>query len=106
MRTVLKMPISQLPNGFFKERLVPMVDLPEESSVFIVAKPGGNNDWAAYIGWPKYEDLTSKQRENVYAAHYCRIGLDPDQVESNGDKLSEDEARILFPIWADKKYRR
>ena len=58
-------------------------------NVIAVAKEGGNNDWAAYI------DAVPGISHEIEAEH----------VMTNGDKLPEKVARILFPEFRDLAWR-
>ena len=58
-------------------------------NVIAVAKEGGNNDWAAYI------DTVPGISHELEAEH----------VMTNGDKLQQKVARILFPEFRDLAWR-
>lgn len=58
-------------------------------NVIAVAKEGGNNDWAAYI------DAVPGINHEVEAEH----------VMTNGEKLRENVARVLFPEFRDLEWR-
>ena len=58
-------------------------------NVLAVAKEGGNNDWAAYI------DAVPGINHQAEIEH----------VMTNGDKLQEDVARVLFPEFRDLAWR-
>jgi len=57
--------------------------------VLVVAKEGGCGDWAAYIG----------------AVPGVNHRAEWPEVASNGSKLSEEFARLLFPDFDDLSYR-
>lgn len=56
----------------------------DRMAIKIVAVIGWDNDWAAYYSLTNWSD---------------------DEVAENGDKLSEREARPLFPVCKDLRYR-
>ncbi len=58
-------------------------------NVIAVAKEGGNNDWAAYIG----------------AVPGINHEAEIEHVMRHGDKLPEDVARVLFPEFRDLTWR-
>ena len=61
------------------------------SDVLVVAKPGGFNDWAAYIG-----GVMGRNHDDEWKA-----------VEEYGNKLPEHIARAIFQSspWRDLDYR-
>jgi len=89
--------IADLPPGYFKEQLVKFVIDPKTTLVWVVAVAGdGLRDWSAYIGHPDIELVKDEYRENFepYKDSYLNT---PAGVRRVGDKLSEEEARALFP---------
>ncbi len=56
----------------------------DRMAIKIVAVIGWDNDWAAYYSLTNWSD---------------------DEVAENGDKLSEREARPLFPVCKSLRYR-
>jgi hypothetical protein len=95
--------IDDLPNGYSKEQLQKMVVNSSLTSVNVVAVKGYANDWSAYIGFPSIFNI--KDTSNNSYAYYCLEVHDPDGVARNGDKISEREARELFPEFEDLYYR-
>jgi hypothetical protein len=96
--------VSKLPDGYFKERLCDFVIDPEKTMVQVIAIVGMVRDFAVYIGWPRFDELKQSE-QNDDMAYYCEMVHDADGVASNGDKVSEQEARALFPEYDDKVYR-
>jgi len=97
--------ISQLPECFFKEVLSSMVVDADKSNVVVVARLGVIGDWAAYIGYPAFDNLSEwhKNRENIQ--YYCNTLRTPSQVSAYGDKLDREVAEQLFPEWSYRRYR-
>lgn len=100
-----EIPISQLPECFFKERLSNMVIDPDKASVIVVARLGVIGDWASYIGYPSYDELSDWHKNRETIQYYCNTLRTPSQVSAYGDKLSKDIAEQLFPEWAYRSYR-
>lgn len=99
------MKISDLPAGYFRERLLEMAVSPE-TEVIVVAKHGYVDDWAAYIGWPMHvkNDFLVDPMNQYYLAT-LRDGLG---VVAGGDKLQRDEAIAIFTDtseWPPDRYR-
>lgn len=92
----LLIPIELLPDCYAKERLTEIAILPYEL-VYVVAKIGYAQDWSAYIGYP----IIAGQ-----ATEYRGILTNPEGVASNGDKLGQAEAEVLFPYLKERSYRR
>jgi len=97
--------VSNLPSGYYKAQLSSRVSDPLEATVAVVAKEGMAGDWAAYIGWPKLEELKPQFQGSAENQYYCSRIHTTDQVAELGDKLSEDEARQLFSQEAFKRLR-
>ena len=97
--------ISQLPDCYFKEVLSNYVTDTNKATVIVVAKLGVIHDWAAYIGWPDKIYIKDGFQNSMDIEYYTSTLRTPLQVESYGDKLSEDVAMEIFPEWCDKKYR-
>lgn len=95
--------VVDLPDGYFKERLTEIAIDPEVADIWVVAKPGMIGDWAAYIRFPSI-DHTRPDQVLEYE-YYLESVRDPDDVLHHGDKLSEGEARQLFPEFTGS-YRR
>lgn len=57
--------------------------------VIVVAKEGGNHDWAAYIG-----SVPGFNHDKEWKT-----------VRETGAKLPESVARVLFPAFADLRWR-
>jgi hypothetical protein len=79
-----------------------------ESEIIIAVSIGWANDWSAYSGWP----LPCKASGNseYYMDLFSGLFSGPEGVFSNGDKLSEEDAKLLFPVsdfpeLADLRYR-
>lgn len=102
-RIIKVVAIKDLPEGYFKSRLTSMVKK-VESKVIVVAVGGWAHDWAAYIGWPKFDDLLDS-RQTADSMFYCAMVSTGDGVAERGDKMSETEARILFPECVTLHYR-
>jgi hypothetical protein len=103
---VKTLPISALPSGYYKTQLTQLARTPE-ANVIVVAKEGGVEDWACYIGWPKREDSKPEFANAEAYGYYFATLTHPEGVLSNGDKLSVREARFLFPepAWEKRIYR-
>lgn len=92
--------VADLPDGYFKERLLRAVKSPESATVWAVAVLGTNRDYAVYVGCPHIDEVVPEHQENY--AHYqsgvvYQQGLETKAgTSSNGDKVSEAEARSLF----------
>lgn len=94
--------IDNLPDGYSKEQLQKLVKNSSVANVNVVAVVGYANDWSAYIGFPLLFELNDQDDENMY--YYCtqvRFSLG---VASNGDKLSEREAKEIFGNQFDHLY--
>lgn len=97
--------IVDLPDGYFKEQLTQLVKEPELTTVWVVAKEGNNRDWAAYIGFPHLEQLKEKFQGSSNYEYYCTRVHFSEDVASRGDKISEAEARAIFPEMEGIRYR-
>lgn len=96
--------VADLPNGYYKQQLTRLVEDPMVADVVVLAKEGHNDDWACYIGWPKYEHLKMSARNA--AALYCTQTIrTAHQVMEHGDKFPEEEAKQLFPEITHLTYR-
>ena len=94
--------IKDLPQGYFKERLMQIAKAPT-SKVWVVAKDGMIGDWACYIGWP---DEVSEYGSTQDPTGWYRQQLTHWQgVMRNGDKVDKATARALFPEKAEQRYR-
>ena len=91
------MKISELPESYPKEQLKKLVTNPAVADVYVVMKEGGANDWSAYIGFPKLDDCNPAFRERNDLLYYTTCVREPLDVASNGDKLDETIARLIFP---------
>lgn len=99
--------IKDLPESYEKEQLSSFCIDPATSHVHVVAKRGGYNDWAAYVGWPDLEHLSDENSRHNDCVYYANSQHDPDDVLAHGDKLSEEVAAQIFPEWASELvYRR
>ena len=49
--------IKDLPMGYYRAKLLEFVKDPENADVNVVATGGGAQDWAAYCGWPEFEQI-------------------------------------------------
>ena len=63
-----------------------------ESEIIIAVSIGWAGDWSAYSGWP----LPCKSSGN--SEYYTDLFSEPEGVFSNGDKLSEKDAKLIFPV--------
>lgn len=63
-----------------------------------------NGSWTAFSGVP--EDIDPSKGMQGYQERDRRIGQDDENGITNSDALSEADARILFPQYADLKYYR
>jgi hypothetical protein len=97
--------VKNLPPGYFKERLTTLVRDPSAATVPIVAITGHVNDFAVYIGWPDVNQLTPEAQQVVDYAYYAKTRCSFDGAKRYGDKISEREARALFPDLAALSYR-
>ena len=96
--------ICDLPECQYKRELTELVE-DDKSTVNIVAFSGGPY-WAAYIGYPAYQALKYQYQSFSYL-YLCMNVREFEGVKSNGEKLDEKDARILFPeIAKDFLYRR
>lgn len=96
--------IEDLPDCFYKERLFDMVD-DTKRTLWVVGKPGKNEDWSAYIGHPDISAWKPEHVEDMLSYMMSRLHR-PEGTMSNGDKLPKAAARALFPEFAERKYRR
>lgn len=96
--------IKNLPNCYAKECLSNMVTDQNLATVNVVAVVGYVKDWSAYIGFPDFSFINEENKE--HCRYYCYQVRDIYSVASNGDKLDERSARIIFPEYKDLKYRR
>ena len=92
----LNLRVSDLPECYFKERLVDLVKDPDESDVWVVAVEGVISDWTAYVGWPLSSQLKA-ERLNEDTFYYSTQHRAPGQVAERGDKLSYATAKAIFP---------
>lgn len=96
--------VIDLPEGYYKGQLMQLVSDPEIAVVWVVAKEGFDVDWAAYIGFPTLGQLKPQFQSSSNYQYYCeRVHFSQD-VADRGDKLSEQEARQIFPE-ISKRYR-
>jgi len=96
----LLIPIELLPDCYAKEQLLTLAPL-STTQVYVVARTGYAEDWAAYIGYP----LCVKPEYEGQQAAYLNL-LTPHGVLSNGDKLDQATAEVLFPYLKERSYRR
>ena len=97
--------LEQLPPMCGHREFFEKVCVSTQAKVFVVAKEGAVKDWACYIGWPVIETIMESERYRIGAESYCAQLDNPVGVLSNGDKLNEQEALMLFPNWEHLKYR-
>lgn len=102
--TIIKIKIKDLPDGYYKSRLHEICVGPDVQ-VNVVANNGYANDFAAYIGFPGTVAEIKPEYQQNYAT-YVRSVHEAGDVLTNGDKLGQDEARVLFPEFKDLSYRR
>lgn len=96
VKKALRVKIADLPQGYYKEQLLTFAEN-DQATVWVVAVPGNNEDWSAYIGWPEFEHLKPEfQKFGGNAEYYSGLTADTVGTASYGDKLSEREARELF----------
>lgn len=102
----LHIKVKDLPEGYFKERLM-LIALNHDTEVWVVATFGWVNDWSAYIGWPAE---LSEYGDKQDTTHWYRLHLSTEGgTENNGDKISEAEAKEVFknyPNIVKLSYRR
>lgn len=96
--------INDLPDCYYKEQLLSLVQS-GESTIWVVAKEGYANDWAAYCGWPTLTDLTPELQASDNYQYYCTRVHEAQDVADRGDKLDKQTALILFPELKHKVYR-
>lgn len=96
--------VKDLPEGYFKGQLTQLVIDPEIAVVWVVAKEGRANDWAAYIGWPTLGQLKPQFQPSSNYQYYCERVHFSNDVADRGDKLDEATAREIFPE-ITKRYR-
>ena len=88
-----KIEVQDLPEGYFKERLLEIAKAPT-SKVWVVAKDGMIGDWACYIGWPdELSEYGEKQDETGWYRHELTHWQG---VLRHGDKVDEAFARSIF----------
>lgn len=99
MKREITVKVCDLPEGYYKGRLSEMV-VNSDVRVWVVAEEGSIGDWAAYIGWPQFNEIRPECRspEVMYYTTSHRL---PEDVMALGDKLSREEAVALFPDFND-----
>ena len=95
--------IKDLPESWYKDQLTSLVK-DTKSLVWTCAKPGIIGDWAAYVGWPKMDELKDEHQTPEHS-YYCTMVHSPTDVCGHGDKWDERSARELFPEMSGR-YRR
>jgi hypothetical protein len=100
-----EIPISLLPECYYKEMLAGMVEDPNKATVYVVARMGVIGDWSAYIGWPELKYIKGVRQTYRETEYYCTSVRTPKQVAAYGDKLDRQTAEQLFPEWKDRRYR-
>jgi hypothetical protein len=95
--------IKDLPDGYFKEQLTKFAN--EEAEVNVVVVMGFADDWAAYIGWPSFDQIKPEHKDNDSIQYYCRAVRAAQHVADHGDKLSKREACAIFPAMNPERYR-
>lgn len=105
----VEVPVSELPPGYFGERLQVLAASPDET-VIVVAKHGQIGDWACYVGWPKALKSDEAAKYPAYELEFYQANMTTiEGVLLHGDKLSEGEARAIFdvtmPDFKDRPYR-
>ena len=102
--TISVLPLFMPEGAWFARQLKKICNVEKFSSdivVPIVATRGYNNDFAAYIGFPKPEFLSEKYfRDYAHDEKHTIEGC-----KRVGDKIPETLARQLFPEFAEFVYR-
>ena len=97
--------IKDLPEGYYKEQMTKIAKS-TDCEVNAVCVKGGADDWAAYIGWvTTFSELKEEYQTYDGQWHVENNSSVPD-VMDHGDKLTAEEAIVLFPIMSIKRYRR
>ena len=96
--------IQDLPDCYYKSQLLSLVQS-GESMIWVVAKEGYANDWAAYCGWPTLSDLKPEFQSSDNYAYYCARVHEAQDVCDRGDKWDRQTAVVLFPELQHKVYR-
>ena len=93
------LPIADLPESYYRNRLSEVVFDPAEAIVPIVARIGWVGDWSAYVGWP-----AAARMQPEYLTEYGRHCADRLSSATGamqwGSKWLAEEAVQLFPVIA------
>jgi hypothetical protein len=99
-----EIPVFNLPDCAFRERLEMWVDDLAHTTVIVVAQENEYGEWISYIGYPALEQIKSNLQNVGYVKDMCEIRT-WEQVLKLGETLSRRDAIAIFPEWRNKRYK-
>ena len=98
---------NDLPNSLHKSRMAMFVSDMKSTKLCVIAFRRHSTAWEAFVGYPDIRDLKATYKDNDLWETYewcCENVHDVHQVTIMGEKLSREDALVLFPDWSVLTY--
>lgn len=99
---------SQLPQqSIHMMRMKKYINDLDSVKLCVIAIKKHDKAWEAFVGYPDIRDLKANYKDEMYWETYewcCENVRNVEQVKMMGEKLSKQDAMILFPDWAVLSY--